>query len=98
MEDLKMKRVFKINDKVLSKKEFIKDMVEDLSLEYLFTSDILSNYLSEKNIKINDLDQDQVYFYTKEYVNENLKDMIEFITNNDSQVFNENKYTIEEVK
>lgn len=93
-----MKRVFKINDKVLSKKEFIKDMVEDLSLEYLFTSDILSNYLSEKNIKINDLDQDQVYFYTKEYVNENLKDMIEFITNNDSQVFNENKYTIEEVK
>jgi hypothetical protein len=98
MEDLKMKRVFKINDKVLSKKEFIKDMIEDLSLEYLFTSDILSNYLSEKNIKINDLDQDQVYFYTKEYVNENLKDMIEFITNNDSQVFNENKYTIEEVK
>ena len=93
-----MKRVFKINDKVLSKKEFIKDMIEDLSLEYLFTSDILSNYLSEKNIKINDLDQDQVYFYTKEYVNENLKDMIEFITNNDSQVFNENKYTIEEVK
>jgi hypothetical protein len=98
MEDLKMKRVFKINDKVLSKKEFIKDMIEDLSLEYLFTSDILSNYLSEKNIKINDLDQDQVYFYTKEYVNENLKDMIEFITNNDSQVFNENKYFIEEVK
>ena len=93
-----MKRVFKINGKVLSKKEFIKDMIEDLSLEYLFTSDILSNYLSEKNIKINDLDQDQVYFYTKEYVNENLKDMIEFITNNDSQVFNENKYTIEEVK
>ena len=93
-----MKRVFKINDKVLSKKEFIKDMIEDLSLEYLFTSDILSNYLSEKNIKTNDLDQDQVYFYTKEYVNENLKDMIEFITNNDSQVFNENKYTIEEVK
>jgi hypothetical protein len=93
-----MKRVFKINSKVLSKKEFIKDMIEDLSLEYLFTSDILSNYLSEKNIKINDLDQDQVYFYTKEYVNENLKDMIEFITNNDSQVFNENKYFIEEVK
>jgi hypothetical protein len=93
-----MKRVFKINGKVLSKKEFIKDMIEDLSLEYLFTSDILSNYLSEKNIKINDLDQDQVYFYTKEYVNENLKDMIEFITNNDSQVFNENKYFIEEVK
>jgi hypothetical protein len=98
MEDLKMKRVFKINGKVLSKKEFIKDMIEDLSLEYLFTSDILSNYLSEKNIKINDLDQDQVYFYTKEFVNENLKDMIEFITNNDSQVFNENKYFIEEVK
>jgi hypothetical protein len=93
-----MKRVFKINGKVLSKKEFIKDMIEDLSLEYLFTNDILSNYLSKKNIKINDLDQDQVYFYTKEYVNENLKDMIEFITNNDSQVFNENKYFIEEVK
>lgn len=93
-----MKRVFKINGKVLSKKEFIKDMIEDLSLEYLFTSDILSNYLSEKNIKINDLNQDQVYFYTKEFVNENLKDMIEFITNNDSQVFNENKYFIEEVK
>ena len=90
-----MKRVFKINGKVVSIKVFIKKMIKDLSLEYLFTSDILSNYLSEKNINIEDLDQDQVYFYTKDFVDNNLYDMLEFITNNDSQVFNGNKYFIE---
>jgi hypothetical protein len=85
-----------INGKEFSRSKFIKNMIKDLSKEYLFTSDILSNYLNEKNIDINNLNDNQVFEYTNELVNNNLTDMLDFITNNDSQVFNSNKYFIEE--
>jgi hypothetical protein len=85
-----------INGKEFSRSKFIKNMIKDLSKEYLFTSDILSDYLNKKNIDINNLNDNQVFEYTNELVNNNLTDMLDFITNNDSQVFNSNKYFIEE--
>ena len=83
--------IYKINGKVYTKKEFVKNMKSDLAREYLFTHDILSSYLK---VDIDSLSQKEIEKQTKSYVDKHLDQMLEFISMYDYQEFSGNKYTI----
>ena len=86
--------IYKINGKVYTKKEFVKNMKSDLAREYLFTHDILSDHLK---VDIASLSQKEIEKQTNLFIDQHLDQMLDFISieKRTDQVFNDRLYTID---